>query len=132
MAKRLMERGLIPQLLLTSPATRALHTALIMSRIWELEPEALQIHDALYEADYREIEQVLNTAPAAVCDLAIFGHNPTFTLYANQFLEERLDNLPTAGVVVVTMESDSWEGIGKAIVTDTFVDYPKRKPKDLM
>jgi phosphohistidine phosphatase len=127
MAVRLRDRGMIPGLLLSSPATRALDTALIMSRIWELPPDALRIHDAIYEASEGDINAVLATISSQVKDVAIFGHNPTFTLYANRFLDPPLNNLPTAGVVVVTLESQSWKGLGRSMVAKTFVDYPKRK-----
>ena len=97
MAERLVAENLVPQLLLSSPASRALNTALIMSRIWGIRPENLQIHDSLY------------------------------TSYANKFLDIPLDNLPTAGVVIVTLESENWGKIGRKLVKDTYVDYPKRK-----
>ena len=127
MAGRLQKAGLIPQLIFSSPASRALNTALLMSRTWELEPEQLQIHELLYMAYPSEIQQLVASAPTDISDLAIYGHNPSFTAYANGFLDPPLDNLPTAGVVIVTLESHSWEGIGPEHVKETLVDYPKRK-----
>ncbi len=127
MAQRLLEKGLIPDLICSSPASRALNTALIMSRIWGLETGNLQIHDPIYMAYVPEIEEVVAATEAKISSLAIFGHNPGFTLYANQFLPKPLENLPTAGVVVVTLESEGWDGIGRTHVRGTYVDYPKRK-----
>lgn len=127
MAERLQAINLVPRLILSSPASRALNTALIMSKSWGLVPENLQIHDPLYMAYPSEIEQVVAGAPAEITDLAIFGHNPSFTAYANRFLELPLDNLPTAGIVIVTLESENWGGIGPEHVKETYVDYPKRK-----
>lgn len=127
MAERLLEAGLVPRLIFTSPASRALNTALIMSKTWGLGPDQLQIHDLLYDAYPSDIQEVVGQAPAEVTDLAIYGHNPSFTAYANDFLNPPLANLPTAGVVVVTLESDSWGSIGRNQVKETFVDYPKRK-----
>jgi phosphohistidine phosphatase len=127
MAERLVAMDRIPQLILSSPASRALNTALIMSKTWKMDPEQLQIHEPLYMAYPSEIQQVVEGAPAEISDLAIYGHNPSFTAYANGFLELPLDNLPTAGVVIVTLESDSWVGIGRKHVKETYVDYPKRK-----
>ena len=127
MAERLQADNLVPQLILSSPASRALNTALIMSKSWGIGPASLQIHDLLYMAYTSDIEQVVAGAPAEITDLAIFGHNPSFTVYANSFLELPLDNLPTAGVVIVTLESDDWGGIGRKHVKETYVDYPKRK-----
>jgi len=126
MAGRLMEKGLVPRLIFTSPASRALNTALIMKRIWGLDPSQLQVEDDLYMADTEEIARVVARAPDGIDGLAIFGHNPSFTMYANSFLKSPLDNLPTAGVVVVTLESDSWKGIGRKQVTATHVDFPRR------
>jgi phosphohistidine phosphatase len=127
MAHRLQDLGMIPELLLSSPATRALNTALIMSRVWGLPPAALQIHDAIYEAYPGDLDQVLAVASPRVKALAIYGHNPTFTMYSNQFLEKPLDNLPTAGVTIVSLESEGWSGLDRSMVTETYVDYPKRK-----
>jgi phosphohistidine phosphatase len=98
-----------------------------MSKVWELGPDRLQIHDALYEAGIRDIEEVLSGVPAEIRDLAIFGHNPTFTRYASLFLERPLDTLPTAGVLVVSLDSESWGDIGWKNVKETYLDYPKRK-----
>ena len=127
MAKRLMDKNLVPQLLLTSPASRALYTALIMSRTWDLGPEQLQIRETLYTSSMKDIVKVVASVSAEQTSLAIYGHNPGFTAYGNTFLKFPLDNLPTAGVVVVTLDSKSWSGIGKKHVKETYVDYPKRK-----
>lgn len=127
MAGRLLKAGLIPQVLFTSPANRALNTALLMSSKWKLDPEQLQVHELLYDAYVSDIQKVVSRAPSHISDLAIYGHNPAFTAYANIFLDFQLDNLPTAGVVVVSLESDSWEDIGSHHVKETHLDYPKRK-----
>ena len=127
MAQRLKELNLVPGLIFSSPAARALGTARIMAGIWDLDPGSLQIHEELYMAYVSEIAEVVGSVPAEADSLAIFGHNPSFTLYANTFLDEPLDNLPTAGVVVVTLESDSWEGAGRKQVVHTYVDIPKKK-----
>ena len=129
MAERLKAQHLVPGLLLTSPATRALNTALIMSRIWGLSPEALQIREEIYEAAPRDLDAVLETIPKSETGVAIFGHNPTFTLYANRFLDQPLGNLPTAGVVVVTLSADDWTELGNRQVLGTHIDTPKRKHK---
>ncbi|MEN8204114.1 MAG: histidine phosphatase family protein [Bacteroidota bacterium] len=126
MALRLKEAGRVPQLVYSSPANRALNTAQIMCRQWGLGPAELQIHDSLYMAYVSEIREVVSIAPGGITDLAIFGHNPSFTLYANQFLADPLDNLPTAGVVVLTLESESWSKLSRAQVKEALVDFPKK------
>lgn len=127
MAKRLMDKNLVPQLLLSSPASRALYTALIMSRTWDLGPDQLQIRESLYTSNMKDIVKVVASVSAEHQSLAIYGHNPGFTAYGNTFLDYHLDNLPTAGVVIVTLDSESWSGISNRNVKETYVDYPKRK-----
>jgi phosphohistidine phosphatase len=126
MAGRLTRLGMVPELILTSPANRALTTARIMSGLWGLEPAALQIREMLYMSYASEIDEVVSTVPSHIRNLAIFGHNPAFTLYANQFLEEPLDNLPTAGVVIITLDSEQWGEIRTAKIVKVYVDFPKR------
>ena len=127
MALRLKEAGLVPQLVFASPANRARSTALIMCRSWGLGEADLQIHDSLYMAYASEIRDVVSLAPDGITDLAIFGHNPSFTLFANKFLAEPLDNLPTAGVVVLSFDSENWSGLSRGRVKEALVDFPKKK-----
>jgi phosphohistidine phosphatase len=126
MARRLQDLDLVPAMIYSSPARRARNTAQIMADIWGLDASRLVIREELYMPSQTEIASVIARAPAAMDSLAIFGHNPSFTLFANAFLERPLDNLPTAGVVVLTLESDSWKGIGAQQVVRTYVDYPKK------
>ena len=126
MAGRLKDAGMVPGLIYTSPASRALNTALIMQNEWGLDPSRLEIHDDIYMAYESEISSIVTSAPDEAESLAIFGHNPTFTIYANTFLKVPLDNLPTAGVVVLTFKCDSWKDISRGNVVASYVDFPKR------
>ena len=127
MALRLKKAGLVPQLVFTSPANRAKTTALIMCRHWGLGPADIQFHDDLYMAYGSDIQEVVSLAPDGISDLAIFGHNPSFTIFANQFLEVPLDNLPTAGVVVLSFDTDTWGELSRDQVKRAVVDIPKKK-----
>jgi phosphohistidine phosphatase len=127
MALRLKKAGLVPQLVYSSPANRAKSTAQIMCRQWGLGPAELQIHEHLYMAYADEIQDVISLAPDGISDLAIFGHNPSFTLFVNKFLEAPLDNLPTAGVAILSFESDSWSELSPGRIKQTLVDIPKKK-----
>lgn len=125
MAERLKDAGLVPELIYSSPAKRALNTALIMQEVWGLDSALLKVRDQLYMAYLQEISEVIAQAPAEVKSLAIFGHNPSFTMFANRFLKASLDNLPTAGVVVVDLDSESWSDLDRKQVIETFVDTPR-------
>lgn len=126
MAVLLANRGEVPELVISSPANRALHTAVIMARSWELNDHRLLVRKSLYLPEIEDIAETLSEVDDTIASVAVFGHNPGFTQFANRFLEPQVDNVPTAGVVVVTMELDSWNDISDARVVDTFFGYPKK------
>lgn len=127
MAERLARVNLIPERIYSSTGIRALHTAVIMARVWELPDEALRVRDSLYMTGSSEIDALLADVPADVSSLALYGHNPTFTAYANRYLSTPLDNLPTAGVVVLTYEAESWKELFNGTLLEEHVDCPKKR-----
>lgn len=127
MGKRLLEKGLIPELIFSSPAIRALHTAVIMARVMKIPEEKLCIKNELYMPYRGDIIKIIESAPDGVQSLALFGHNPCFTSLANGFLREPIDNLPTGGVAVITFNTGSWKEISPDNVVAETVDYPKKK-----
>jgi len=125
MAERFLRDANIPEMIFSSPANRAFHTALIMSRVWNIPDHKIQIANELYLPDIDDILSFISGMPDEVSSVAIFGHNPGFTHFANRYLRGDLENLPTAGVVVLSMELEKWNDIVKARVEKDFVDYPK-------
>ena len=57
--------------------------------------------------------------------IILFGHNPTFTNIANYFLDEKIDNLPTSGLVCIEFETDKWNTIASSPKLKNYVIRPK-------
>ena len=55
----------------------------------------------------------------------IFGHNPTFTSFANQFLDEMSDWLPTTAVVAIRFHTDKWSELPLAKHETAFTVFPR-------
>lgn len=126
MAQRLAAAGMVPEKIYSSTGIRALHTAVIMAREWELPDEALSVRESLYMSGSNEIDMILAEIPEDVHSVAIYGHNPTFTGYANRFVNSSIDNIPTAGVVVLTFDTDNWNEISRSNLVEELFDYPKK------
>jgi phosphohistidine phosphatase len=126
MATRLVDAGLIPEVIYSSPAIRALHTAVIMSKVWEMQDHNIHIWNNLYLADIEQITQLICEIPDTYSSVALFGHNPGFTHFVNRYMDKSIENLPTAGIAVLTLELDSWNTIFNSRVEDVAVDYPKK------
>ncbi len=127
MAKRLKEKKIKPDLIISSPAARAFHTASIFARTLDYSPEDITIRNHFYPGDDSEIINTLKELDDHVNSVMIFGHNPAFTDTANHFLSEQLDKLPTSGVAMVSFNTSSWKNIEKDNVEQVEIDYPKKK-----
>jgi phosphohistidine phosphatase len=127
MAGRLKDQDVFPDVILSSPASRALHTALIFSRTLDYPVNRIHLKEIFYNGSDQDVLEVIRTVPDDADTIMIFGHNPTFTDLANHFLPEELDKLPTAGMAVIEFNTDRWEEIEPDTVSQTWVDYPKKK-----
>ena len=126
MAKKLSERKVVPDRFITSPANRALYTAIIFARILKFPYDRIHVSDDVYMGYTDDLIKLIQSQDNTVSNLLIFGHNPAFTALANQLMDNYLDNIPTAGIVSLTYGVDSWEKVGKAQPEKDFFDYPKR------
>ena len=126
MARRFTERNKLPDLIITSPANRALHTAVIYTRVLKLSWDKIVLNDNIYMGNAEEIIQLIESTDNKHNNIMVFGHNPTFTALANHFLKDQIDNIPTAGIVSLNFKENTWENIGNASPQKAYFDYPKR------
>ncbi|MFW5656904.1 MAG: SixA phosphatase family protein [Bacteroidota bacterium] len=127
MANRLVSRGIIPDKIVASPATRALHSAMIFLRVLKVSLQDISINEILYHGIEKDIINMVKSTDNTVNSLMIFGHNPTFTSLANLFTQGEIDNIPTTGVVILKFGSDSWESISEKTLVEEIFDYPKKE-----
>ena len=127
MAKRLKDNKMKPQLIISSHANRALHTATIFARILDYPFANFTINKEIYEGDEDDILDMIKELDDDVSSVMVFGHNPMSTDLANMFLKDKLDKLPTVGIASITFKTDSWKSIDKKNVDTEFVDSPKNK-----
>ena len=126
MAKKLAERNVKPDLLISSPANRALYTATIFARVMKLPYDRLHIEDRIYMGYTDDILDLIHKQDDTHNEILIFGHKPAFTSLANHLVSDPIDNIPTAGVVSLTFKTGTWTEISRKRATQDFFDYPKR------
>lgn len=126
MGKRVVEAGVRPSLILTSPAVRAWTTAKVIAQEIGYPIEFLQRENDLYLASLDTLMDVVVAQENEFNHVMIVGHNPGLTDFANYLSPDLTSNLPTAGVVSVSLERDDWNlyerPVGKLLV----YDYPKK------
>jgi len=129
MAKRLESRNKHPQLIISSPANRALHTSTIFARVLKYPLNNLRLNEVIYNGGEDEILQLIKETDDSVSSVMIFGHNPVFTDLSNLFLKDELDKLPTAGITSLNFKAEKWKDISAENVSTELVDYPKKGKK---
>ena len=124
MAKRLSKK-LQPGSIISSPAIRAVSTALIFSRVFETEASAIQIHPLLYDTGPKQYLQVIGALSDEHSSAFLFGHNPVITETANMLGGTQLIDVATTGIVGIEFEVMTWKKVKEAHGRMIFYDFPK-------
>lgn len=127
MARRLKIEQNLPQVIITSPANRALHTAVIFLTVFEIPYKKLTIDARLYGHGIKGIMDLINSQPEDVRKLMIFGHNPDFTELARNFARNPIFELPTCGIAKFDFKCDKWSDASKETVVSEFLDFPGKE-----
>jgi len=122
----LNKRSISVDLMICSHAKRAMETSKIIATGINYPVEKIEVSKHIYQVDRDDIFNLLFSVNDNVDSLMIIGHNPTLTQFANLFLEEKMDILPTSGVVSLSFETGNWIGIIKAAHKTNFILFPNQ------
>ncbi len=126
MGKRLKERGVMPDAIISSPANRAITTAQIIAREIGFPIENIISDESIYESGFEGLLQLIHFIGNSYNQVFLFGHNPGFSWLANHLATDfSVGNLPTCGIVCLEFEVDSWRKVSKNSGRCEFYDYPK-------
>jgi phosphohistidine phosphatase len=124
--ERLLERRLQPNLVLASPAARALHTAQLVAKAIGYNPDEIVLERGLYLAEPAGIVGIIKTQNAAIETLLVVGHNPGLTELVHHLLPSfDVEDLPTSAIVGLEYAAAVWEGIERAVAALCYYDFPK-------
>ena len=133
-AARLRKAGIKPDLLLSSPATRAITTARIFAEELNLALDEIQLNPHIYEASAWTLLHIVRSLPPAHQEVMLFGHNPGLTNFAQDLAECPFDEMDTAAAVRIELPARGWSLVqpksGKVLRYDTpKKDEPVAKKK---
>ena len=122
MGRRLEERGVRPDLIISSPAKRARRTTVEIGKAIGYEGN-VRVLESIYGGGASEIIRVAQSVDDAVTSLMIVGHNPDMTDLANTLTDFSVDNVPTCAIFCARF--DSWSTVGPGTGQFEFFDFPK-------
>ena len=131
MGKRLKARKLTPDVVLTSPAIRAFSTCKVITRILGVDPTKIISDKRLYHATEDTLLKVIRELKDHPKDdeenILLFGHNPGLTDFANRLMNGNIENIPTCGIVAITLSIKKWSDAEWGCGEMVFFDFPKSK-----
>ncbi len=126
MGQALAARHIRPDRLVSSPAVRAMSTAVLVARELKFPSADIVVEPTIYQADMDTLLTVIRAQPDAAQSVLLTGHNPTITDVANQLSPSPLsDDMPTGAVVCLHFKTDKWADVKLANAKFYFYDYPK-------
>jgi len=126
MGKLLAEKGIKPDLIISSPAERAFTTAEFFAEALDYPLENIRIEKLIYFAGFQEITRMLSELADSVSTVILFGHNPDITLLANVLSIAKIGNMPTCGIVCIDFKMEKWQQISEKKGILRFFEEPKR------
>jgi phosphohistidine phosphatase len=112
MGKRIVQRGLIPDLILASPAERTWATAQIIAAACELDQKQLLCARELYQASAPVIMRLVCARESGVNHILVCGHNPGISHLASRLgPKPEPRELPTAGLASALWNHAVWHGL---------------------
>jgi len=125
MAKRLKEKAIELDYLISSPAKRARKTARYFAEQFGFKKEDINLIDELYGATRSAFSKVVAQIDDKNHAVALFSHNPGITSFANSLTESHIDDMPTCSVFAIKVNADKWKDFRTAKKEFLFFDYPK-------
>ncbi len=127
MGKRLLKKGLIINLIYSSPALRAITTAELIAKEIGYESSKIIYKPEIYEAGLSALFNVVKNIDENCQSAMLVGHNPGFTYLCNYLCNAQIDNMPTCSMAYIEFPVEDWKEIAEHNGKLVDFDYPKKK-----
>jgi len=128
MANRLVEAGLRPTLMISSPAARAVATARVFAEAFGYPEKRIRPAQAAYLATPGELLEVVRHLGGRATHLMLFGHNPGISGFGAWLTgDDSPGEVPTCAVASLLIPVRKWSEIEFGRATRDFYDFPKSR-----
>lgn len=112
MARLFIKKEDCSALYVSSPAFRALETAMIFAGECGSDYDSIVLKSSLYfKTDLRKVTGILSETDEDINAVIMFGHNPSFSDLADKFCKDGCDFMPKSSVVCISFDVNNWQSI---------------------
>jgi len=122
----LKQQNIAFDLVLASPARRAITTAKEICNTLDYEPNNIEQKRELYLASATEMLHIIQSVDDAVNHLALVSHNPGITTLVNMLGDMPIGNMPTCGIAILQTGIGSWAELETNTCKTIDFLFPKR------
>lgn len=123
LAQRFAQKAEIIDLLVSSPATRALDTAKLWSLHSGMTAKTVQTNSKIYRAKSNDLLKLIASIDEGVDSLMLIGHNPGITDLVSDLVGDRITSIPTSGVVKLLLPIANWYEVQYEKASTVGVDF---------
>jgi phosphohistidine phosphatase len=126
MGKLLKKMKEFPELIISSPAKRAISTARRLSKFLNYNKKKIVQEKMLYMAGIDDFINTISTVKNKISKLMVVSHNPGVTEFTDIKCNENISNIPTCSVVRIDFDMKKWSDIESTTGKIIFFEYPKK------
>lgn len=126
MAKRLADKQILPELLVSSPALRAVSTAAIFAGAFKIGTEEISSVPGVYDASVNTLLHIISHFEDKYNCAALFGHNPGLSQLLSYLTNTGSYDLPPCGMALIEFPLQNWKLISGGTGDAVFFEYPQR------
>jgi phosphohistidine phosphatase len=126
MGKRLKQRDVQPDILISSPARRTVQTTELLATELGLSPESVIFDENIYEASPEDLLEAIRAIKDCFSNVILIGHNPSITWLTRALTGEYIDSMPTAGIAAIRLLSGQWKDVGHCSAQLLDFDFPEK------
>ena len=127
MAGKLKEKIKVPGVLVSSPAFRAIETAMIFGKEFNINPERIILNNKIYSRfNHEALMKILEMVGEDIDSVTLFGHNPSFSELASWYSKGPMNPIPKSGIVCISFATKIWSEIKAGTGTTEIFYEPKR------
>jgi len=131
-AKTLKKEGIVPDLFITSPANRALETAVIFAKIVDYAKDKIMHEQSIYnETDGTAFLKIVKDLDDQFNTVLFCGHEPTLSEFASYLTADFEGGLPKTGTISLEFDANTWQQISKGKGKISLFLYPWNKTQKI-
>lgn len=126
MSKLLKKEKVKADAIYTSPAVRALATAIIFAEELGFSKDKIEIEKKIYLSGIKELSEVVNSISEKHSTVLLFGHNPDLTNFCNLLGDQYIGGMPTCSIAGLEFNVKSWKDVERGCGKLILFEYPRK------